>query len=126
MRIRAAGFRHLRNHDLGKRLPGYRAVVRAFRDAVELAALRRHARDHESVRNLEPKLTNASRALGPPALIFEALVKRLLSVVAAEAPRMYFAPLIGAVRGIPLQYRAMGASCERDEPIRKGFTGTIR
>lgn len=46
---------------------------------------------------------------------------------AAEAPRMYFAPLIGAVRGIRTQYRAINATRRHDaEKARKESTGTIR
>lgn len=44
---------------------------------------------------------------------------------AAEAPRMYFAPLIGAVRGIRSQYRALNAT-RRPEGERKPAGGVVR
>lgn len=44
---------------------------------------------------------------------------------ASEAPRMYFAPLIGAVRGIRAQYRSIDTKRHRKPPKPPG-SGTIR
>jgi len=49
-----------------------------------------------------------------------------IKVAAQEAPKMYFAPLVGAVRGIQAQYRVLssktGAALGHgsDKPVPKG------
>lgn len=60
----------------------------------------------------------------PVLAIRERLVAEIRKA-AAEAPRMYFAPLIGAVRGIRSQYRAIGAA-GRHKPQQEQASGQVR
>ena len=50
------------------------------------------------------------------------LVLTEIKIAAMEAPKMYFAPLVGAVRGIGQQYRLLNAKRAASKPAPKANT----